>query len=54
MEAKAFTEKWLSSLPVTLEVCKRDSFGRVLARVYRGESHLDDELIKRELGKVYP
>lgn len=47
LEAKAFTEEWLSRGPFTIEACRRDSFGRLLAKVTRHDSTLAGELIER-------
>jgi endonuclease YncB( thermonuclease family) len=43
--ATEFTRAWLAQGPVMLWVCRRDHFGRVLGRVYRGDSVLADELV---------
>jgi endonuclease YncB( thermonuclease family) len=49
LQAKAFTGQWISGGPFTVETCKRDSFGRLLAYVRRGDVSLADELIKHNL-----
>lgn len=46
LAAKQFTEAWLRRADVTLLVCKRDSFGRLLGVVSRGDELLATELIK--------
>jgi endonuclease YncB( thermonuclease family) len=46
MEAKAFTQDWLNRGPFQIFTCDRDSFGRVLGRVYRGGNVLADDLKK--------
>lgn len=46
LEAKKFTQAWLDRGPFSLFVCKRDAFGRLLGKVYRGDSNLADELKK--------
>lgn len=48
--AKQFTEAWLRRGDVTLLVCKRDNFGRLLGVVTRGDEYLATELIKAGLG----
>jgi endonuclease YncB( thermonuclease family) len=53
LQAKAFTDEWLRRGPFQVSVCKRDSFGRALAEVTRGESVLADELILTEHATVY-
>lgn len=45
-EAKAFTQDWLNRGPFFIYACQTDAFGRVLGKVYRGESVLADELRK--------
>src|SRR5687768_8509343 len=45
LAAKLFTEAWLARGPVTLDVCKRDSFGRLLAVVRRDGDVLAEQLI---------
>jgi len=52
--AKGFTQDWLNRGPFLVETCKRDSFGRVLGKVFRGDSVLADELIKNGLGVKFP
>jgi len=49
-DAKVFTENWLLAGSMTLKVCKRDSFGRLLGEVKRGEESLDQALISAGLG----
>lgn len=49
-EAKTFTAAWLSQGPVTIEACKRDSFGRVLGKVTRNGENLADKLIEGGYG----
>jgi micrococcal nuclease len=51
--AKEFTSQWLSQGPMSIYSCKRDSFGRLLAKVSRGEENLAQELIKSGNGKPY-
>jgi micrococcal nuclease len=53
-KAKAHTQSWLDRGAFSIEACKRDSFGRVLGKVYRGDSVLADELIKERLGRKFP
>lgn len=48
--AKAFTTEWLARGSFTLEACKRDSFGRLLALIYRGTDTLATDLIQANLG----
>lgn len=50
-EAKAFTEEWLSRGDFKIEACRRDSFGRLLAKVSRDDSVLAGELIGKGLGR---
>ena len=52
-EAKQFTESWLSKGDVIIETCERDSFGRILARVRRGNEDLTEQLIKNGHGAPY-
>ena len=40
LAAKKFTEAWLAKGDVQITSCKRDSFGRVLGHVSRGEENL--------------
>lgn len=51
--AKAYTTAWLSKGSFDLSTCKRDSFGRLLAVVYRGSDTLALDLIDEKLGVVY-
>jgi endonuclease YncB( thermonuclease family) len=44
VSARQFTEEWLSRGPFTLTACKRDSFGRLLASVTRGDTSLAHDL----------
>ena len=44
--AKDFTIAWLEQGPFQIGVCTRDSFGRILATVYRGDEFLAAELKK--------
>lgn len=47
--AKLFTVQWIGALPVHLQTCQRDSFGRLLAEVWRGAApheSLAEELIR--------
>lgn len=46
LAAKQFTEQWLALGPVQLTACKRDSFGRILATVTRGQDNLAQALIQ--------
>lgn len=39
-EARAFTQQWLARGDFTLYTCKRDSFGRLLAVISRGNDTL--------------
>ena len=49
-QAQQFTQAWLAKGPITVEVCKRDNFGRVLGTVTRGQENLATELIKAGFG----
>lgn len=49
-EARVYTTAWLARGPVTLDACKRDSFGRYLAIVTRGADTLAVDLIAAGLG----
>jgi endonuclease YncB( thermonuclease family) len=44
MEARLFTQGWLMEGPFTLTTCKRDSFGRLLGQVTRGDTDLTTDL----------
>jgi len=44
--AKNFTIAWLAQGPFTLATCYKDSFGRILATVKRGDDDLADKLRK--------
>jgi|DEB0MinimDraft_3_1074331.scaffolds.fasta_scaffold17805_4 micrococcal nuclease len=52
LEAKAFTEQWLSQGSYQVHVEKHDGFGRYLAKVTRGEDSLDKAIITHGMGKV--
>jgi|CXWL01.1.fsa_nt_gi endonuclease YncB( thermonuclease family) len=43
--ATVFAEEWLMAGPFTLAACQRDSFGRLLGVVTRGESNLGQSLL---------
>lgn len=43
--ATVFAEDWLQAGPFELTACKRDSFGRLLSVVTRGESNLGQALL---------
>jgi len=52
--ARSFTAAWLARGPFKIETCKRDAFGRILAKVYRDDGDsLADALIKADLGAKY-
>jgi endonuclease YncB( thermonuclease family) len=54
LEAKAFTAAWLGKdARFTLMTCGRDSLGRVLGEVTRGEENLADLLLKSGHAKIY-
>jgi len=51
LAAKQFTEHWLAQGPIHLTACKRDSFGRLLAKVQNEQGEdLAEALIKAGLG----
>ncbi len=50
LAAKGFTAEWLGRGPFTVYTCKRDSFGRLLAMVYRGSDTLAVSLVAAGLG----
>lgn len=52
--AKAATTTWLSKGEFKIEACIRDAFGRLLGKVYRGDSVLADELVNGGLGVRFP
>ena len=53
--AKAFTEQWLAGGAIRLEVCQRDSFGRILATVMRADGRdLTEDLLEAGLGVPFP
>lgn len=52
-DATAFTDRWLHAGPFTLEVCKRDSFGRLLGVVTRDGEDLATALLESGLAVPY-
>lgn len=48
--ATAYTQAWLDKGAFTISGCKYDSFGRMLAAVYRGSDTLAVDLINIKLG----
>lgn len=48
--ATGLTTEWLAQGPAFAWSCRRDSFGRPLAKIYRGPSVLAEELIAAGLG----
>lgn len=53
--ARAFTVAWLARGPFTIRACKRDSFGRLLAIVWRVPADtLASDIIAAHLGVPYP
>lgn len=52
-EATAFTREWLDAGPFFIEVCKRDSFGRLLGTVTRDGHDLADALLEAGLAVPY-
>lgn len=50
LQAGRYTAEWLSRAPFSLESCKRDSFGRLLAVVTRGADTLAVDLVRAGLG----
>lgn len=53
VEATAFTHDWLMKGPAIMTVCERDSFGRLLTDVTRGDEDLASQLIAHGLAKKY-
>lgn len=51
--ATVFAEEWLMAGPFTLAACQRDSFGRLLGVVTRGESNLGQSLIDNGHATLY-
>ncbi len=52
-EAKTFTEAWLHAGDFVLTACKRDSFGRLLGMVTRGEENLGTALLDQGHATIY-
>ena len=52
-DATAFTDRWLHTGPFTLDVCKRDSFGRLLGVVTRDGHDLATDLLEAGLAVPY-
>lgn len=52
-EATVFTSRWIEEGPFTLEVCKRDNFGRLLGTVTRQGLDLADALLEAGLAVPY-
>ncbi len=52
-EAGAFTKSWLAEGPFELTACKRDSFGRLLGTITRGDDNLGQSLLKAGLAKSW-
>lgn len=48
--ASGFTATWLSKGPFTMKACRRDSFGRLLGEITRGEENLATALISAGWG----
>jgi endonuclease YncB( thermonuclease family) len=48
--ARSFTQQWLARGPFTVNGCRRDSFGRILADVTRGTDTLSVQLVNAGLG----
>jgi endonuclease YncB( thermonuclease family) len=46
LQATAFTRAWLERGPFQIHVCERDFAGRLLSKVWRGDSVLAEELRK--------
>lgn len=42
---REFTRAWLARGPFALWACERDSFGRLLARIQRGQESLGEALV---------
>lgn len=53
IEAKLFTVEWLNRGPFIVSTCGKDSFGRYLASVTRGDEDLGKLLITNGLGVPY-
>lgn len=51
-KARQFATDWLAQGDFTVEACKRDSFGRLLAIVTRGKSNLGSALVAAKLAEV--
>lgn len=52
-KAKEFTTQWLARGRFSVEVCKTDSFGRVLGRVFRGDDDLAAALLGAGMATEY-
>lgn len=52
-DATAFTDRWIHTGPFTLQVCKRDSFGRLLGTVTRDGHDLATDLLEAGLAVPY-
>lgn len=52
-EATAFTRAWITAGDFALTTCKRDSFGRLLSTVTRGNDNLSDALLNAGLAVRY-
>ena len=50
VEAQKFTQAWLAKGPFTIKTCGRDSFGRLLGTVIRGDENLASALIGAGMG----
>lgn len=51
LAAQAFTDAWLKRSGFSIYACRRDAFGRLLGKVYRGDSDLATELIETDLAR---
>lgn len=51
--ATVFAEEWLMAGPFTLAACQRDSFGRLLGVVTRGDSSLGQSLLDNGHAVLY-
>lgn len=51
--ATAFTRSWIAAGDFSLTTCKRDSFGRLLSTITRGNENLSDALLNASLAVRY-
>ncbi|RMD45604.1 hypothetical protein D6829_01730, partial [Candidatus Pacearchaeota archaeon] len=53
LEAKNFLKKLLENRTIRLEVFSKDRYGRLLAHVFYGKTHINEEILRNGLAHLF-